>query len=37
VFNFQQPYVTRPASGLAIAITFFTNGCQSYPINAVYP
>jgi Flp pilus assembly protein TadG len=37
VFSFQQPYVTRPASGLAIAITFFTNGCQNYPINAVYP
>ena len=37
VFNFQQPYVTRPANGLAIAITFLTNGCQNFPINATYP
>jgi hypothetical protein len=37
VFTFQQPYVTRPASGLAIAISFLTNGCQNYPINANYP
>ena len=37
VFNFQQAYVTHPGSGLAIAITFLTNGCQNYPINKNYP